>query len=181
MNSLLFLATTDLAGMARQTGETFGFDLIHFTSQLLSFMLVAVLLKRFAYDPLLKILEARRLRIAQGLEEADRVRAEVARMEARREEIIQEARHEAKRLVDEARHIASCLAEQEHARAVASASRVLDQAREAAREEHDRLLGEMQREVGLLIVTAAERVIGRSLAAGDQERMILETGKALTL
>ena len=52
--------------MARETGETFGFDLRIFLSQVISFVIVALLLRKFAYKPILGVLEERRQRIAEG-------------------------------------------------------------------------------------------------------------------
>ncbi|MBA2743821.1 MAG: ATP synthase F0 subunit B, partial [Chthoniobacterales bacterium] len=55
-----------LRDIARTTGETFGFNAWMFLSQVISFAIVALLLRRFAYKPILRVLEERRQRIAEG-------------------------------------------------------------------------------------------------------------------
>ena len=65
--SVIFAAAGGgLLDIARDTGEQFGFNTSLFISQLISFLIVAFLLHRFAYKPILKVLEARREEIAVG-------------------------------------------------------------------------------------------------------------------
>ena len=180
MNGLFILGTADLGQIARQTGETFGFDTVHFTAQLLSFLLVAVLLKQFAYDPILRVLEERRRRIAQGLADADRVKAELARLETRRDEILDEAARQAARMIEEARSAAALVVDAERRKAADGAERILGQARETARLEQSIMREELKHETERLVVSMTESLIGRMLTPEDQERMAVETNRMLT-
>ena len=67
-----------LVESAKSTGETFGFNAWLFFSQIISFCIVAFLLQRFAYKPILTVLEARRQKIAEGLANADKIRQQLA-------------------------------------------------------------------------------------------------------
>ena len=180
MNGMFILATADLGQMVRQTGETFGFDTVHFVAQLLSFLLVAVLLKQFAYDPILRVLEERRQRIAQGLADADRVKAELARVEIRRGEILNEAARQATRMIEEARTAAARVVEVEGRKAADGAERILSQAREMATLEQSRMREELKRETTRLVVSMTEDLLGRVLTPEDQERMADKTNKMLS-
>jgi F-type H+-transporting ATPase subunit b len=175
MNGMFILATADLGQIARQTGETFGFDTVHFVAQLLSFLLVVVLLNHFAFDPILRVLEERRKRIAQGLADADRYKAELAKVEVQRVEILDEAARQATRMIEEARAIAAKVAETERLKAAAGAERILTQAREVAMLEQSRMRADLKRETGRLAASMAESLIGRILTPEDQDRMAGET------
>src|SRR5687768_16731147 len=71
-----------LGDIARQTGEQFGFNTSLFISQLISFLIVAFLLHRFAYKPILKVLEQRREEIAASLANAEKIKQQLAEAEA---------------------------------------------------------------------------------------------------
>src|SRR6266404_9876792 len=109
MNEYYFLAAIggDLAEMGRQTAHTFGVDWSHFISQVISFGIVVVLLQRFAYKPILQVLEQRRQRIAEGLANADRIKQELAKTEAARQEVLSQANIQANKLIEEARAAAA--------------------------------------------------------------------------
>ncbi len=92
--------------MARETGETFGFNLWMFLSQVVSFTIVALLLRRFAYKPILAVLEERRQRIAEGLLNAEKIKQQLAEAEQRYQEILANANAAAQKMIDEARESA---------------------------------------------------------------------------
>ena len=77
--------------IARETGETFGFDLRLFLSQVISFVIVALVLRQFAYKPILDVLEERRQRIAEGLLNAEKIKQQLAEAEQRYAEILAKA------------------------------------------------------------------------------------------
>ena len=69
-------------GQIEQIARTFGVDWPHLLAQIISFGIVCAVLYLLAYKPILKILEARRQQIADGLANADKIKAELARIEA---------------------------------------------------------------------------------------------------
>jgi F-type H+-transporting ATPase subunit b len=76
---------------ARVTGETFGFNVWIFLSQIISFTIVALLLRKFAYKPILTVLEERRQKIAEGLLNAEKIKQQLADAEKRYGEIMANA------------------------------------------------------------------------------------------
>jgi F-type H+-transporting ATPase subunit b len=181
MNGLFYFASigADLAAAARETGEAFGFHWGLFLSQLISFVLVAFLLHRFAYKPILMVLEERRQRIAEGLENAERIKTELARTEAARQEVLQQTNVQANKLIEEARAAAARVQEVETQKAIAGAEQILFKAREAAAAERARMLAEVRQEVGRLVVATASNVTGKILNPEDQRRLVEETNKQL--
>src|SRR5581483_5630010 len=154
MNHFVMLADMagDLGQTAKQTAQTFGVDWRHLVSQIVSFCIVAALLYFFAYKRILQVLEERRQRIAEGLANADKIKAEVARTEASRIEVLNQANAQATKLIEEARAAAARVQESETQKAIAAAEQIMIKAREAAAQDHARMLTDLRREVGRLVV-----------------------------
>ncbi len=180
MNVLLALTAVDEGGQVAQIARTFGVDWPHLGAQVLSFCIVCLILHRFAYRPILAMLEERRKQIAQGLADSEKIKAELARTEAQRHEVILQANAEATRLIEEAKAAAARLQEQESQKAIAAAEQIVVKAREAAELDHARMLGELKREVGRLAVQMSARVTGKVLTPDDQRRMAEETIRQMT-
>lgn len=181
MNHQILLAgiAGDLAETARSTAEQFGLDWPHFIAQVISFLIVAALLYKFAYQPILKVLEERRQRIAESLENAEKIKQELASAQAKSEEILSEAGKQANKIVEEARTAAAKVTEQETQKAVAAAGDIVAKARAANEADLERMKGELRKEIGQLAVKAAMRVTGKILTEEDQRRLVDETNRQL--
>ena len=181
MTTTLFaLMAQQSGGQIQQIARTFGVDWPHLTAQIISFGIVCALLYWLAYQPVLRMLDERRRQIAQGLENTEKINAALANIEAQRQGILSEAQAQSTRLIAEAREIATRLREQEAQRAIAAAQQILVQAREAAAQEHARMLADLRREVGRLVVQTTAAVIGKVLTPDDQRRLAEETARGLT-
>jgi len=167
------------AGIIEDTARDFGVNWEHFFAQALSFCIVAFLLHRFAYKPILGVLEERRGRIAESLANAERIKAELAKTEATRQEVLAKAGAQADRLIEEARAAAARVLEVETQQAIAAAERILARAREAAAQDHARMLAELRAEVGRLVVDTTAKVTGKVLTLDDQRRLAEETNRQL--
>lgn len=176
MSSYLLLAASNPIA---DTAHQFGVDWPHFIAQVVSFCIVAFLLQKFAYKPILQMLEERRKTIAAGLANAEKIKAELARTEAARLEVLNQANSQANRLIEEARAAASRVLESETQKAIAQAEQIITKAREAATADHARMLAELRREVGRLVVATTARVTGKVLTSDDQQRLAEETTRQL--
>jgi len=177
MNALVLLVDTGSGGQVEQIARTFGVNWPHLFAQIVSFCIVCFLLHRFAYKPVLRMLESRRKEIAESLADAERIKAELARTEAQRQEVIALANAQAAQYIEEARAAAARLQEQETQKAIAAAEEIIARAHEAAERDHDRMLGELRREVGRLVVQTTTAVVGKVLTPEDQRRLIEETAR----
>jgi F-type H+-transporting ATPase subunit b len=166
-------------GQVQAIARTFGVDWPHLTAQIISFGIVCALLYWLAYQPVLKMLDARRQQIAQGLENTHKINAALADIDAQRQSVLADAQAQSARLIAEARDIATRLREQEAQRASAAAQQILLQARDAADREHARMLADLRREVGRLVVQTTTAVIGKVLTPDDQRRLAEETARGL--
>ena len=181
MNALVFLAQAGGGGQIEEIARTFGVDWPHLIAQMISFCIVCALLYRFAYGPILKMLEERRQLIAQGLANSEKIRAELDRTEAQRQEVMLQANAQATRSIEEARAVAARLQAEETQKAIAAAEQIIVRAREAAAQDHARMLAELKREVGRLVVQTTAAITGKILTAEDQRRLAEETAKQLTV
>ena len=168
-----------LTDIARTTGETFGFNLWMFLSQVVSFTIVAMLLRRFAYKPILAILEERRQRIAEGLLNAEKIKQQLAEAEQRYTEILANANAAAQKMIDEARESAGIVAERKQQEAVAAAEQIVAKAQEATQLERERTMAELKRELGRLVVDTTAKVTGKVLNSDDQRRLQEEAARQL--
>jgi F-type H+-transporting ATPase subunit b len=180
MNALVLLAEASSGGQVEQIARTFGVDWPHLIAQIVSFCIVCALLYWFAYQPVLKMLEERRQQIALGQANAEKIKAELDRTEAQRQEVMAQANAQATKFIEEARTAAARLQEQESQKAIAAAEQIMVKAREAAAQDHARMLAELKREVGRLVVETTAAVTGKILTADDQRRLAEETAKELT-
>jgi F-type H+-transporting ATPase subunit b len=154
---------------------TFGVDWPHLLAQIISFCIVCLVLYRFAYRPVLRMLDVRRQQIALGVANAEKIAAELAQTEAQRRTILAQANDQANALIGEARLAAAAVRERETQKAVATAQDITIKAREASAREHDRMLAELKREVGRLVVQTTTAVTGKILTPEDQRRLAEET------
>jgi len=183
MNVLLLVTQAQVvdSGGPERIVTTFGVDWPHLLAQVVSFCIVCLILYRFAYRPVLKMLEVRRQQIALGQANAERIEAELARTEALRQEVMAQANAQANKFIEEARAAAARLRAQETQKAVAAGEQIMIKAREAAAQEHDRMLAELKREVGRLVVQATTMVTGKILTSEDQRRLAEETANQLAV
>jgi F-type H+-transporting ATPase subunit b len=179
MSILTLLLQVEPSGQVENITRTFGVDWSHLIAQIISFCIVCVVLYRFAYRPVLKMLEDRRQQIALGLTNAEKIKAELARTEALRQEVMMQANSKATRLIEEGHTAAAHVREQETQKAIAAAEQIIVKSREAAAQDYARMLAELKREVGRLVVHTTSAVTGKILTQEDQRRLAEETTKEL--
>jgi len=179
MNLLLVAATGGFSKTLQDTAETFGWNPWLFFSQVVSFAIVAFLLRRFAYKPVLAVLEERRRKIEEGQLNAEKIRKELAEAEKRYQEIVAKANADAQKMIDEARESAAHLSERKQQEAIAAAEQIIAKAREASAIEYERTMEALKRELGRLVVDTTAKVTGKVLTAEDQQRLQEETARQL--
>ena len=162
--------------------ETLG---IHFPSlliYLINFLLVLGLLFLFAYKPILRLMDQRADRIRESLEASERAREEAASSQQAVEEHLVEARREAQRIMDLAREAGERFRAEEMDRARNEAETFVARAQSEIQRERDAAIEEVRANFGDLAITAAERVVRRSLdrqAHEDLISQVLEEGESL--
>ncbi len=155
--------------------DRFGVHLPFFLAQVICFILVMIVLKKYAFGPVQEMLEQRRERIAAGEDKLKRIEQQLADSEATTAAAIAKANEEAVRMINEAKQGAAAFTEQKSQEAIAQAQQILAKAELAAKADRDRLSTELKREFGRLVATTASQVTGKVLTADDQRRINEDT------
>ena len=179
LNAIVFFAEAESGGQIETITRTFGVDWSHLLAQIVSFSIMCAVLYRWAYAPVLKMLEERRTVIALGQKNAEQIKAELTRTEAQRQEVIQKANVEASKIIQEAQAAAARVQERETQKAIAAAEQITASSREAAAQDYERMLRELKSEVGRLVLRTTASVAGKVLTAEDQRRLAEETTREL--
>jgi F-type H+-transporting ATPase subunit b len=156
-----------------------GIDWRELLAQAICFGIIVFVLAKYAYGPVLAVLQQRRDKIAEGINNADKIKAELARTEALQREVLEKANTQATKLIEEARAAAARVQEQETQKAIAQAEQIITKARESAELERQRMLAEVKREVVTLVVHTTGLVAGKVLSAEDQQSLAEETRRQL--
>jgi F-type H+-transporting ATPase subunit b len=175
MNLLALEAIADTNTRLEQVARTFGVDWPHLFAQMISFGIVCALLYAFAYKPVLEMLATRRRQIAKGLATAEKIRAERARIDIERHNVLQQADAEGRQMIEAARAAAARVEAEEVRKAKKAAGQILATAREAAERERLQLRAEVRAEVGRLVVQTTAAATGKILTAEDHRRLAEET------
>ena len=146
-------------------------------AQVINFAIVLLVLWKWAYRPVMAMLEIRREKVAESMANADKIKAELARTEAERREVMQKTAQEAVKIIEDTRVAAARLMEAETQKAVAAANQILAKAKEASEAELARMKAELRKEIGRLVVQTTARVTGKILTLEDQQRLAEETNK----
>jgi len=152
--------------------EALGINLGYLLVQIFNFLVIFVVLRVWVYKPVINLLEQRRKRIAQGLEDA-RVAAEArANAEAEAQKILAAAQQQANARVGEATQRAERAGAEVKAAAEKEAAEIIQRARGEAEIERNRMLGDLRGQVAGLALAAAQKVIGETLDERRQRSLI---------
>jgi F-type H+-transporting ATPase subunit b len=154
--------------------EQLGINPIFLLSQIVNFAILAFLLQRFAYKPILNALDQRRERIEKGLEDARLAEEARANAESERQKILDQARTEAQEIVAEANQRGEAQAAKIVEDAQAQAQGILEEAKSEALAERDRMLGEMRGQISALAIAGANQLIGATLDERRQLELVNE-------
>jgi F-type H+-transporting ATPase subunit b len=141
-------------------------------AQLVIFLLVLFILYRLAWGPLLKILNERRARIAQGVEATQKALQELEAAERERQAKLEEARREAQAILDRIAKQGEDLRKELEAKAREQAEGLIAKARAEIQQERQKAVQDLRSQVADLAVLAAGRIIGESLDAKKHRELI---------
>jgi F-type H+-transporting ATPase subunit b len=154
--------------------EQLGVDGWKLAIQAFNFLLLLLILQRFAYKPIVGMLDERSRRIRGDLDEARKLREEGERDRETYRQQLNRSRDEARSILEEANNVAARIREQAILDAEQQNAVTLQRARDEIAREKEHAIAELRREVGDLAIRVATQVVGRSLDANDQQRLVDE-------
>ena len=155
--------------------KNFGVTWPKFLAQMLVFLIVYLILKKYAFGPVMAVLEERRERIAEGEENLKKIKADLEAAEEKKNEVIGQANERAERLISEARESAEHVGEKKRVEAQAEANNIISKARETTELERTQMLSQLKGDFGRLVIDTASKVTGKVLTDEDQKKINEET------
>jgi len=141
---------------------------------IIAFAITFFVLRRYAFGPIQKLIDERRERIRQSVEEADRVRDEARSLLEEHKALIGQARSDAEAILTEARRIADAQQQRMREETEEDRQRRLEETERQIEQAKVQILAELRQEVGRLSLEAAEKVARLALDDADQKRLIDE-------
>ena len=129
----------------------------------LVFILLLIILRKFAWKPILNAVKEREETIEDALKAAESAKAEMEQLNATNEKLLIEAREEKAKLVQEAKAAGEKLIEDAKAKAQAESSRILENAKREIDNQKDAAKAELKKEVGTLALSIAEKLLQKEL------------------
>jgi F-type H+-transporting ATPase subunit b len=157
----------------------FGVTWPKFIAQVILFLMVYAILKKFAFGPVIAIFEQRRRTIEEGQANAEKIKKQLAESEIRCQEILRKANTDAQRIIEEARAASDVQTQKHLQQSIKDAEGIITKARETVELDRARMVAEVKKERLHLVVDTTAKVAGRVLTDADQERLAGETTKQL--
>ena len=154
--------------------EALGINLGYLIMQVLGITVLILLLRGLAYDPILRVLEERKAKIAKGLEDARQAAIARDNAEAEAEKILDKARSEAAKIRQDAAVQAEQTAKNIEAKANDDAKGIVAAAREDAQEERNRILADLRGQVAAISIAAANKLVGEAMDEQRQRQLIAD-------
>jgi F-type H+-transporting ATPase subunit b len=154
--------------------EGLGINLGYLIVQIGALIVLVLLMKAFAYDPIIRMLEERQQRIAKGLEDARQAAIARENADAEAKKVLEEARAEAARMRSDAAVEAEKTADGIVAKANEDAKKIVAEAADDATEERDRILANLRSQVAAISIAAANKLVGETLDEKRQHAIIAD-------
>ena len=159
--------------------DTFGVTWSKFIAQIILFVIVWWVLNKWAFGPILAMLEERRRRIEEGQHNAEKIKKQLAEAELRYQEVLRKANDEATRLIEEARASSDAHTQKQIQQAIKDAEGIIAKAQESIAQERHKMVAEVKKEMVDLVVHTTAAVVGKVITPEDQKRLSEETSRQL--
>jgi F-type H+-transporting ATPase subunit b len=177
MTSLLPLAS--IVDNLKAAGDQTGWNTQQFIAQCVGITVLFIVLNKFAWKPVRVMLEERRKAIEESMANADRIKRELADAEKARLDVLKKANDQATAIIADAHKAANMVVDHGNTDASAQAADIIRRAHEASVIDRDRLMAELKRDIGHLVIQTTEKVAGKVLTSDDQTRLHDETLRQL--
>lgn len=152
--------------------STLGINGKLFVAQLVNFSVIAFVLWKWAWKPLAKLLDERSEKIAKSLEDAKRIEEELKKTHERREQILLEAKKEAKSIMETATKNVDALRAEMTAKARSETEKIVADAKLAIAHEKEQMLTEVKAHVADLVVLVSEKVLQEKIDSKKDKELV---------
>ncbi len=168
------------ANQILQIFDLFGLDIRFLLAQIVNFGIVAFLLYKFAFKPVLATIEERQKKISDGLQYAEEMKIKLADAEKEHAATLQKAQQEAQTILGEARETAKLYLDKQTEAAAGKSEEIIAKAKEAIELERNKMLTEVRGEVVRLVIDTTSKVLTKDLSEDERSRFSKSAAEELT-
>lgn len=141
----------------------------------ISFIVLLIILGKYAWKPILKALENRENSIQKSLDEAKNAREEMAKLTSQNEQILKEARMEREAILKEAREIKDKIINDAKDAATAESNKIIQSTKETINAERISAINQIKSEVADLSVDIAKKVLQKELSSPEEQKKLIDS------
>ena len=141
---------------------------------LLIFLILLVLLRKFAWKPIVTALKEREESIEKALNEARTAREEIENLKLENDKILTQAKLDRDAMLRQAKELGDSIINQAKENAQKEGKQILSETRELVKKEKEQAMIELKNEIGDLVIKTASKVIRQELTSNDQQKKIIE-------
>lgn len=159
--------------------EQLGIEPKLLVAQIVNFLIIFLVLSKLLYKPIISMLEKRKKEIAEGLALTDKMRQEEEKLQNKKEEVLQEARKEAKTIVDAGKKEAESQVRDIIANAHKEAEGIIQKGKEDVEEQRGKMEKDVRRAAVEIAAAMTRRILTSSLSSADQHKVLAKQLKSL--
>ena len=153
----------------------FGINGFLLAAQVVNFLVLLLILNKFLYKPVLKVLNERKEKVEESLKNADEIEQRLAQIAQKEEEILLKATREAEKIIKQAQDSGVLLIEEAKAKAEALGQKMIDDAKAQMQMEKEKMKQEINLGLADVVMVALQKVTGKVISNEDQKEMVRKT------
>ena len=152
--------------------EDFGVEPILLLAQVVNFVILLYILKRFLYKPILKVLEERKKKIETSVKQSEEMQKRFDEITKKQTEILDKAKAESEQIIEGAKNEAKILADQIQLNATNAGNETIKRTQQTLEIEKQKMINEAKREIVDVVTSTTEKIVQKNLTKGDKERLV---------
>lgn len=160
--------------------EQFGIQPILLAAQVVNFLILLFILRKFLYGPILKVLDERKRKIADSLKNAEEIEKKLQEVEVQADKILRKALDESQKILDEAKEVATQIVEDGQKTATQIMNRAHEDSLKVIQVEKVQLIQEIREHAADLVALIFEKLVGKKISSKDQKEIIEKTVKRIS-
>ena len=152
--------------------EDFGVEPILLLAQVVNFVILLYILKRFLYKPILKVLEERKKKIETSVKQSEEMQKRFDEITKKQTEILDKAKAESEQIIEGAKNEAKILADQIQLNATNAGNERIKRTQQTLEIEKQKMINEAKREIVDVVTSITEKIVQKNLTKQDKERLV---------
>jgi F-type H+-transporting ATPase subunit b len=157
----------------------FGIQPVYLAAQIVNFIILLLILKKFLYKPILKVLEERKETVATSLLTAENIEYRLQETDQESQKKLREASAKAKTIINNAKITADQIIADAHAKVKADIENMMEKGKQNLAIEREAMKNELRKDLTDLVILGVGRVAGKVLDEADQKNILTQTIKGL--